>query len=161
MTIYQKIFSVVFTGFILLFLGLLIYAKTKSDDKNIIKKRLETVIPDSLTQIIITPINPEWKINLTLDTIRIHDLKSLTAITTNLNSMSENYPRRGTPKTWQAYLILNYKNNKNIKLEVVDSFKGICVFYTNTMGNPKYRCDGLKSILEIATNYTENLGLRE
>jgi hypothetical protein len=160
MSNYQKIFSLVYTGFFVLILGILIYAKTKSDDKNLIKKRLETVIPDSLVQIIITPKNPEWPINLTIDTIRIHDELIITQFTKLLNNMNEEYPGRGLCKTWEANIILDYKNNKDIKLEVVDSYKGICVFYTNTMGLPQYKCNGMKPILENVANFTQPLGKR-
>lgn len=161
MTKYQKIFSFVFVGFIVLFFILLIYARTISDDAHLIKERLQTVTPDSLAQILITPKNPEWNINLTLDTIRIQDKAIISEITDYLNNMNENYPGRGLPQTWEANLILDYKKNNDIKLEVVDSFEGICVSFTNTMGNPKFRCNGLKTTFEDLANYTENLGKRK
>jgi hypothetical protein len=158
---YHKIFFSVVTLILLAVVASLIYGRTVSDDTDWIKERLQTVTSDSLNQIIIAPENPDWPINLTLDTIRISDKQGLSRLTQILNGISEKYRGKGQRKTWEAKVVLDYKNNQDITLIVVDSFKGVCVFLTNTMGNPKYKCDGLRTPFEELANYSENVGKRK
>jgi len=160
MTRYHKIFLPIFFGLLILIFGAIIYGAATSDKAWEINYRLNKVTPDSLNQILILPSNPEWKVNLTLDTLSITDKSIINSITKELNIANEAYRGRGIRKTWDAVIILDFKNNSDIKLEVVDAYKGICLFYTNTMGLPKYKCDGLKSIFETLANYKEPLGKR-
>jgi hypothetical protein len=158
---YHKIFFSVFIGFFALVVGLLVYGSKTSDSISEISWRLKTVTLDSLKQIIIAPMNPDWKINLTLDTIYVVDENEMQEIIGLLNTIDEDYPGRGLRKTWEAKMILDYKESKDIVLDVVDSFEGVCLFYTNTMGNPKYKCDGLKRIFEHLATYKEPVGNRD
>jgi hypothetical protein len=82
---YHKIFFSVVTLILLAVVASLIYGRTVSDDTDWIKERLQTVTSDSLNQIIIAPENPDWPINLTLDTIRISDKQGLSRLTQILN----------------------------------------------------------------------------
>jgi len=158
MSNYQKIWGTVSSSLMIIIFASLIYGSVTTVRVSTVTKRLKTVTADSLNQILIVPSNPDWNINLTLDTIRITDKTVINSITNQLNNPNENYPGRGISKTWEADLILDFKNNSNIKLEVLDAQHGICVFYTNTMGTPKFKCDGLKKILESISNYKKPLG---
>jgi hypothetical protein len=158
MTNYQKIFPVFLIGFLVLIFGLLIYANATSDKISVISKRLHTVSPDSLKQIIISPTNPNWNINLTIETIKITNKLEIEEITSQLNNMNKKYRGRGIGRSWEAIMLLDFENGSSIKLKVVDAQKGICVFYNNTMGNPKYQCNGLKDVLEKLSNYSGNKG---
>ena len=158
MTTYQKIISTLIVGLLILIFGMLIYGGVKSDSPYMIMQRLKKVDPDSLSQIVITPKNLDWQINLTLDTIKISDRDIIKRITDNLNQNDENYPGRGLRKTWEAELILDYKTGSDIRLIVSDASEGVCVFLTKTTGNPKFRCNGLKDILEDLSDYNGNVG---
>ncbi len=158
MSNYQKIWGLLASSLMIIIFGSLIYGSVTTERVSVVTNRLNKVTADSLNQILIVPSNPDWNINLTLDTIRITGKTVINSITNELNKTKENYPGRGLGKTWKADMILDFKNNSNIKLEVIDAQKGICVFYTNTMGSPKFKCDGLKEILESISDYKEPLG---
>ena len=154
----KKIVPNIMVGLLIIIFGSIIYGGATTERFSEVNKRLNRVTPDSLNSILITPINPDWNMNLTLDTIKIIDKKIIRSITNELNNANEKFRGRGLGNTWEADLILNFKDHSMIRLKVVDTHKGICMFYTNTMGNPKYKCDGLKSILETLSNYKEPLG---
>lgn len=153
----KKIVPSIMIGLLIIIFGSIIYGGATTERFSEVNKRLYRVTPDSLNSILIVPSNPDWNINLTLDTIKIIDKNIIRLITNELNKANEKFPGRGLGSTWEVDLILNFKDHSKIKLKVVDTHKGICMFYTNTMGNPKYKCDGLKSIFETLSNYKEPL----
>ncbi len=137
---------------------LILYVSTISEHPTKIKNTLISLSADSLTEMIILPKYPDWKINLTLNPIRIIDKKTIIEITNVLNNLNSEYHGRIIPKGWEAYLVLNFKGGNEYLFEVIDAEKGIALVFTKTMFYPKYKCNGLKNIFEHLANYKENLG---
>ena len=157
-TLYHKVIGIIFISLCLIIFGLLIYSSTIAEKTSDIKNTLNTLSPDSLKEILILPVAPDWKVNLTLDTISITDIKTKAEITKELTGINKEYPGRVYTKDWEAKLILKFKNKKVLEFKVVDAQKGISLFFTKTMLRPHYKCDGLKEIFERLANYNGNVG---
>jgi|GEM_PF-3056195 len=157
-TRYHKYLFIIFISFAFLITGLLIYASKASQDAGEIMRTLKTLSPDSLNAILITQANPDWKVNLTIDTIKVKDSKTKVEITSVLNKIHEYYPGRSSRKDWDANLILIFKNGRKLRFEVVDGYEGICLSFTKTMLLPQFKLDGLKEIFERLADYKGNVG---
>ena len=145
----------VFISFFGLFMGLLIYSSSTSDKESSIKRRLRTVTCDSLKQLVIMPYFGARK-DLTNDTIRIDRKNEMLPIISALNnSTKQKYHGRGISSAWVTTIYLDYIWGKDITFDVLNTSKGICIRYRNSMMNPQYRCDELQLILEDAVNYKE------
>lgn len=139
-------------------MGTLVYSGLTSESSREILKELRVLHVDSIKSISIKPVNAEWKVNLTLNTIKVTEKERLEEIVNVLNEISEKFPDRGLREGWEARMILHYKTGKTRSFDIVDSKQGVVLFLRGTMGRPKYKMDGLKRIFEELANYTEPVG---
>ena len=139
-------------------MGLIIYSGLTSEGQGVIVQELRTLNVDGVESISIEPKNPEWKINLTIHEIRITEKSEMNEIVTILNGIGKTFPSRGIRENWEAKLTLNYTNGKSRSFNVVDSKRGIALFFKGTMGNPKYQLDRLGPLFEHLANFQEPLG---
>jgi len=156
----KKYFALFFSfsfGFIILMVALFIFKAQDLEDPEHIQERLNILNEDSLNRILIAPSNPKWNINLTIDTIEISDKYEMNQIATMLNNLQHPCSGGGRRNTWEALLILDYTYGPDIVLKVVESFDGTCVFYSRTVPNPNFSCNGLKPIFEELANYKQPL----
>lgn len=138
----------------LFFIGVFIYLNLTNPRPSEIIDRLALVHADSLNEIIISSINLKSPYNLTKKEIKISDKKRLQEITDVLNNIDEKFKHQPSPKTWDCYLTLNYKENSNIVLGVKETHYGICVEF-KTFPIEHFFANELKSILENHANYKQ------
>ena len=163
---YQKKWGIVFGLMIFVFFGLLIYAGTTSESSGSVLQTINTLNAKSIRNILIAPENPEWKINLTVDTLNINDKNKVDELILALKKLKERNLTKGAKRFWKSILIINFdksyspklKNNENLTFSVFDTEEGLFIEMTNTMGYTTYACQELKPLLEKLTNYQKPLG---
>jgi len=166
MSNYQKIWGTVFVIMIIVFFGLLIFDGTTSENSESILKTLNNPNTKRVSDIIIAPENPEWNINLTVDTLRVKDENKVNDIILKLKKLTEKNLTKGAKTFWESTLIINFdksydaklKDKKKLTFKVFDTDEGLFIEFTNTMGYKTYSCQELKPLLESLANYQKPLG---
>lgn len=136
----------------LFFIGFFIYADLTNPRPAEIKKRLDLVNTDSLIQIVIYPIELASPYNLTKKEIKINNKKDIKEITNILNKIDRKFKHQPSAKTWDCYLVLDYKENENISLGVRETHYGICVEF-NSFPTTYFFANELKYVIERHANY--------
>ena len=169
MSNYQKIWCTFAGLFMFWFFSTLIYNGATTDYHDSVLKAISTLDRKNVKNILITPKNPEWRINLTVDTLVVNDEANINNIILALKSLKEKPLKKGERILWQSYLIINLeksntiklKNNKNLIFEVFDTEKGLFIKIMNAMGlSTYYGCEQLKPLLEKLAFYQYPLGIQ-
>ncbi len=163
---YPKIWGTLFGLVVFIFFGLLIYAGKTSENRGSILQTINTLNNVRVSSIIIAPENPDWKINLTLDAVRVYDKNKVDEIIFGLKKLTEKHLTKGAKRLWKCKLILkfdksytaNLKNKEKLTFIVFNTDEGLFIEMTNTMGYTTYACQELKPLLEGLTDYQKPLG---
>ena len=166
MNSHQKIWKTVFGLTALVFFILLIYGSITSEDRGSILQTIGTLDTNKVRNILIAPENPDWKINLTLDTLTINNKSNVSKIIFALKELKEKHLTKGANRFWESTLIINFyksnttglKNNEKLTLKVIDTGEGLFIEMPNAMGYTTYACQQLKPLLETLTNYQNPQG---
>jgi hypothetical protein len=157
---YHKIWLISFLTIISAIIISLIYASYTSDDWRDIQKRINNLSIDQIDYISIGPNNPDWKVNLTLDTIKITDTTELNSLISIISSIDEKYGGKAAGGEWDGMMIIKFKSGDKLTLLLRDSVDGFFIKLQNVMGHQLYYCNDLKKYLEDYTNYTQPVGGR-
>lgn len=166
MNSYQKIWGTIFGLIIVSIFALLIYAGTNSENSGSILQTISNLDTKRVRNIIVAPENPEWKINLTIDTVTLNDRTNVDDIIFALKKLTKKHLTKGATRFWESNLIINFdksssaylKNNAKLTFKVIDTEEGLFIEMANTMGYTTYACQQLKPLLERLTNYQNPLG---
>ncbi len=156
----KKFVPIAIVVFLMIFFGLLIYASLTSDSVNEIKTELTQLDAEEVNSVIIEPVNLDWNINLTLEPIVVTDNAHITQLVNVLNQIDSDYPGRPLNNGWEAFLKIELAEGKIRKFKVIESFEGVALLFTNTMGHPKYLMNELEPLLEELAENNEPLGNR-
>ena len=158
MTRYQKTWLIGFLTITIGFLICLIYAAKTSENWKEVKWKINNLTIDQIDYISIEPSNPEWKVNLTLDTIRLKDSLRISIVTNKINKIDQTYYGKALGGEWTAEMNIYLNKGEKIRLHLIDSNDGFFIKLKNTMGNHLYYCNELKEILQNFAEYKQPLG---
>lgn len=158
MTRYQKIWLFGFLTIVIAIVISLIYASKTSDDWREIQRKINNLDIDQVDYILIGPSNPDWKVNLTIDSIKITNTKELNSLISIIRLIDEKYGGKAAGGEWDGVMIIQFKSGDKINLFLCDSEEGFFIKLQNVMGHQLYYCNDLKKYLEDYTNYSQPVG---
>ncbi|MEL6591190.1 MAG: hypothetical protein AAFQ68_13960 [Bacteroidota bacterium] len=153
--------------FVLIFVSLLIYGSAKSDNWQTIAYNLRSLKPSEIEKMVIQPKNPDWPINLSLETITITDQAQIAEILPAIQSFVPQSHRKVPNRDWEMRLRiipkdpnrLKLKNPKSITLKFKDLESGLFFEMTRVMGYQTFKCpDRLSEIFEEIADYRGPVG---
>ena len=165
MNSYQKKWGTVFGFLVLVITSLLIYSGATSDKLGSILQTINLLDSEKIRDILIAPENPDWKINLTIDTLTVDDNNEVNDIVFALRTLKGKHLTKGAKIFWESTLIINLdkpnafnlKDNAKLTFKIMNTEEGLFIEMTNKMGYETYACQPLKPILEKLTHYQNPL----